>query len=148
MKKTIFSTLCAATILLSAASAPTFAANAKDEVAADNYRSTHYGATTYGTYGTDGGSTINRTNDYNATTNGTSRMNSNTFGTTGTRGTGNYGVTNQMSSYSTNGTGTTMNGNYRSLANNTADDDFDWGWLGLLGLAGLFGLRSRDRERT
>lgn len=23
-------------------------------------------------------------------------------------------------------------------------DDFDWGWLGLIGLAGLFGLRRRD----
>ena len=23
-------------------------------------------------------------------------------------------------------------------------DDFDWGWLGLIGLAGLFGLRRRE----
>lgn len=26
------------------------------------------------------------------------------------------------------------------------DDDTDWGWLGLLGLAGLFGLMKRDRD--
>ena len=26
----------------------------------------------------------------------------------------------------------------------TDDDDTDWGWLGLLGLAGLLGLRRRD----
>ena len=25
------------------------------------------------------------------------------------------------------------------------DDDMDWGWIGLLGLAGLLGLRRRDR---
>jgi hypothetical protein len=25
------------------------------------------------------------------------------------------------------------------------DDGFDWGWLGLLGLAGLFGLKRHDR---
>ena len=24
------------------------------------------------------------------------------------------------------------------------DNDFDWGWLGLLGLAGLFGLKRHD----
>lgn len=36
--------------------------------------------------------------------------------------------------------------NYR--VNAADDNDMDWGWLGLLGLAGLFGLRSRDRERT
>ncbi|MBE9167492.1 WGxxGxxG-CTERM domain-containing protein [Pleurocapsales cyanobacterium LEGE 06147] len=31
-----------------------------------------------------------------------------------------------------------------------AEDDFDWGWLGLLGLIGLAGLagRSKDRDRT
>jgi MYXO-CTERM domain-containing protein len=27
-----------------------------------------------------------------------------------------------------------------------ADGDQDWGWVGLLGLAGLLGLRRRDRE--
>jgi hypothetical protein len=26
------------------------------------------------------------------------------------------------------------------------DDDFDWGWLGLLGLAGLLGLKKNDRN--
>lgn len=36
--------------------------------------------------------------------------------------------------------------NYR--ANATVDDnDFDWGWLGLLGLIGLAGMRSRERDR-
>ncbi|WP_028611084.1 WGxxGxxG family protein [Paenibacillus harenae] len=37
--------------------------------------------------------------------------------------------------------------NYRTTAA-TDGNDMDWGWLGLLGLAGLFGLRNRDRERT
>jgi hypothetical protein len=27
------------------------------------------------------------------------------------------------------------------------DNDFDWEWIGLLGLAGLLGLRRRGRER-
>lgn len=30
--------------------------------------------------------------------------------------------------------------------NTDADRDFDWGWLGLLGLSGLFGLMPRKRE--
>jgi hypothetical protein len=28
------------------------------------------------------------------------------------------------------------------------DDNKDWGWIGLVGLAGLFGLRRRDREHV
>ena len=28
------------------------------------------------------------------------------------------------------------------------DDDMDWGWIGLLGLAGLLGLRRRDHGHT
>lgn len=49
---------------------------------------------------------------------------------------------------------TTMNGtnNYRTnnvRATAAADNDgFDWGWVGLLGLIGLAGMRNRDRERT
>jgi MYXO-CTERM domain-containing protein len=40
-----------------------------------------------------------------------------------------------------------MANNYRTNAAAT-DNDTDWSWIGLLGLAGLFGLRSRDRQRT
>ncbi len=29
-----------------------------------------------------------------------------------------------------------------------ADNDFEWGWLGLLGLSGLFGLMPRKREEN
>jgi|GEM_PF-2413713 hypothetical protein len=36
--------------------------------------------------------------------------------------------------------------NYRATAANN-DRGFDWGWLGLLGLFGLAGMRSRSRER-
>ncbi|QKS46460.1 WGxxGxxG-CTERM domain-containing protein [Paenibacillus cellulosilyticus] len=35
--------------------------------------------------------------------------------------------------------------NYRATA--TDNRGFDWGWLGLLGLFGLAGMRSRSRDR-
>ncbi|MEG9297306.1 WGxxGxxG family protein [Mangrovibacillus sp. Mu-81] len=36
----------------------------------------------------------------------------------------------------------------RNVATQNAndDDDTDWGWLGLIGLAGLLGLRRRDEK--
>lgn len=37
--------------------------------------------------------------------------------------------------------------NYRATAVDN-NRDFNWSWLGLLGLAGLFGLRNRERERS
>ncbi|WP_138751648.1 WGxxGxxG family protein [Paenibacillus sinopodophylli] len=37
--------------------------------------------------------------------------------------------------------------NYRTNAVDN-DNDFNWSWLGLLGLIGLAGLRNRGRERT
>jgi MYXO-CTERM domain-containing protein len=42
-----------------------------------------------------------------------------------------------------NNTNTYQGNNYRTTA---ADNDTDWGWIGLLGLAGLFGLRGRNRN--
>ncbi|WP_317971050.1 WGxxGxxG family protein [Paenibacillus sp. CCS19] len=72
----------------------------------------------------------------------TATGNMNTYGTNNTGYGNNYG--NSVTGYGTNN-GLNAN-NYR--ANAADDNDFDWGWLGLLGLAGLFGLRSRDRERT
>lgn len=36
--------------------------------------------------------------------------------------------------------------NYRATATND-DRGFDWGWLGLIGLFGLAGMRSRSRDR-
>jgi MYXO-CTERM domain-containing protein len=32
----------------------------------------------------------------------------------------------------------------QDMATDEGDDDTDWGWIGLLGLAGLLGLRRRD----
>lgn len=37
------------------------------------------------------------------------------------------------------------NPNNTEVANE--DDDFDWGWIGLLGLVGLMGLRRNDERR-
>ncbi|XEC97219.1 WGxxGxxG family protein [Paenibacillus tarimensis] len=37
-------------------------------------------------------------------------------------------------------------GRFRPAA--AADNDMDWGWLGLVGLLGLAGLRGRNRETT
>lgn len=47
------------------------------------------------------------------------------------------------------GTDTTTTTTPRAdVYNADADRDFDWGWLGLLGLSGLFGLMPRKREET
>ena len=36
------------------------------------------------------------------------------------------------------------NGNAAVAETNENDDDMDWGWIGLLGLAGLLGLRRKE----
>jgi len=41
----------------------------------------------------------------------------------------------------------TVRGTVRAAATG-ADNDFDWGWLGLLGLIGLAGLRGRNRQTS
>ncbi|MEH7126129.1 WGxxGxxG family protein [Bacillus sp. JJ1773] len=38
-----------------------------------------------------------------------------------------------------------QNGNNNDI-NADDDDDMDWGWIGLIGLAGLLGLRRNDRK--
>jgi hypothetical protein len=47
----------------------------------------------------------------------------------------------------TNSTTTTTTGG-SDVASADTDNDFDWGWLGLLGLSGLFGLIPRKREEN
>lgn len=66
-------------------------------------------------------------------TGGTSTPN-NTTGNTGVGVTGNGAPAN-----------THTNNMYRTTA---VDTDSDWEWIGLLGLAGLFGLRGRNREQN
>ena len=46
----------------------------------------------------------------------------------------------------TNNTTTTTTGS--DVAGADTDRDFDWGWLGLLGLSGLLGLIPRKREEN
>ena len=46
----------------------------------------------------------------------------------------------------TNNTTTTTRGS--DVATADTDRDFDWGWLGLLGLSGLLGLIPRKREEN
>ncbi|MBE9165714.1 MULTISPECIES: WGxxGxxG family protein [Microcoleaceae] len=48
----------------------------------------------------------------------------------------------------TNSTTTTTTIPRSDVYNADADRGFDWGWLGLLGLTGLFGLIPRKREET
>jgi hypothetical protein len=81
----------------------------------------------YGTYGTDG-----------------------RYGTYGTDG--RYGAydTNRMNyyrPYSTNPV-TRANNTVRRMETTTARTGFGWGWLGLLGLFGLAGMRSRNRDEA
>ncbi|MEH2468530.1 WGxxGxxG family protein, partial [Nostoc sp.] len=49
------------------------------------------------------------------------------------------------------GTGTDTTGTNRNTgivaSEGTSDRGFDWGWLGLLGLAGLFGFLPRNRDK-
>src|SRR4028118_54783 len=48
----------------------------------------------------------------------------------------------------TNNTTTTTTPGSADVASADTDRDFDWGWLGLLGLSGLFGLIPRKREEN
>lgn len=115
----------------------------------------------YGTYGTTGNGTFGT-----GTGNGTFGTNG-TYGTYGTNGTGTYGSGygtnafdgNRAGTYGTydrtrmnafSGTRATTNNlrtnNYRAAATTTNNRGFSWGWLGLIGLFGLAGMRSRSRD--
>jgi hypothetical protein len=48
----------------------------------------------------------------------------------------------------TNGTNSTTTTTGSDVATAETDRDFDWGWLGLLGLSGLLGLIPRKREEN
>ena len=48
----------------------------------------------------------------------------------------------------TNSTTTTTTPGSADVAGADTDRDFDWGWLGLLGLSGLLGLIPRKREEN
>ena len=48
----------------------------------------------------------------------------------------------------TNSTTTTTTPGSADVASADAERDFEWGWLGLLGLSGLFGLIPRKREEN
>jgi MYXO-CTERM domain-containing protein len=48
----------------------------------------------------------------------------------------------------TNGTNSTTTTTGSDVAGTGTNRDFDWGWLGLLGLSGLFGLIPRKREEN
>ncbi|TVY04340.1 WGxxGxxG family protein [Cohnella terricola] len=127
------------------------------------------------TYHPNAGRTDNRmltnTGTYNGTYTGTTPYGTN-YGTYGTgmapygTGTGTYGTYGANNTYGTDGNygaydGTRMNAyrpyhttNLTTRANNTvrrldtapARRGFSWGWLGLIGLFGLAGMRSRSRD--
>lgn len=44
--------------------------------------------------------------------------------------------------------GSTMDTNRTTTTQERGDNTRDWGWIGLLGLAGLMGLRKRDDNHT
>ncbi|SEA54248.1 LPXTG-motif cell wall anchor domain-containing protein/MYXO-CTERM domain-containing protein [Thalassobacillus cyri] len=57
----------------------------------------------------------------------------------------------QTNNNNDNGVATDMNNNFNDTQNmaQTADDnDTNWSWIGLLGLAGLLGLRRRETNQS
>lgn len=49
--------------------------------------------------------------------------------------------------YAADTTGGNNNENATADVANDDDDDMEWGWIGLLGLAGLMGLKRRDDRK-
>ncbi|MFC4354788.1 WGxxGxxG family protein [Chryseomicrobium palamuruense] len=49
--------------------------------------------------------------------------------------------------FADNGTGNNNANTQVSAADADDDNDMDWGWIGLLGLAGLLGLRRKDEGK-
>lgn len=132
-----------------------------------------FAETTTGRMNNDGnpltGNTLNRTdfpNTFNrmttdngifngTTTNGNfpNRINDtrigNGTGTIGTYGTNGTYDSTRMNANRTNTTNMTTRANNRVRAMDTTPRrNFDWGWLGLLGLFGLAGMRSRNRDEV
>ncbi|MFB9275946.1 WGxxGxxG family protein [Cohnella cellulosilytica] len=113
------------------------------------------GATPTRTYGT----TLDRTNNGNFgtySTNGTYNTNgaNGTYAPNGVYGNGMYGTngtydSTRMNAYRPHNATTNMttraNNTVRRMETTTRTG-FSWGWLGLLGLFGLAGMRSRSRE--
>jgi hypothetical protein len=56
-----------------------------------------------------------------------------------------FGQTGSGTGSGSSGTGSTDTGT--TYSDNTRDNDHDWGWVGLLGLAGLMGLKRREATR-
>lgn len=68
----------------------------------------------------------------------------NDFGTNNNNGTGNFGTNGWNNN--NNGFGTTGVNDNNRFRTTAADNDADWGWLGLLGLLGLVGMAGRNRN--
>lgn len=117
--------------------------------------------TTTGTTGTTAtGTTTGTTATGTTTTTGTGTMGTTTGTTTGTGTTGTTGVSryndnmlDRMNTYTNanDPTGYGYGGNYntysyRTNAAATTNRGMNWGWLGLLGLFGLAGVRTRNRD--
>lgn len=125
----------AATALMLALSSPVFAEGGTT------------GTTGKGTAGTSAYTRNDdlRTDGYN---NGFNRMSTVREDSATTRFMGNENRNFRRNSVNGDNNGTSMGERaYRATAN-AADDDFNWGWLGLLGLIGLAGLRGRNRETS
>jgi len=108
---------------------------------------TPYG-TTYGTYGTGMGP-YGTTGTTGTTGTGTGMFGTGAYNTYGTDG--NYGAydgtrMNAYRPYSTTNLTTRANNTVRRMDTTAPRRGFSWGWLGLLGLFGLAGMRSRSRD--
>ena len=123
----------AATALMLALSSPVFAESGVNGTKDKNRASAYTGTG------------MNQTDVYTNRVNGTG--NPAPYGYTDTtRNYGRYNV-NADDNGLFNRTERTVRGTMRAAANE-ANNDFDWGWLGLLGLIGLAGLRGRMRQSS
>ncbi|WP_027085225.1 WGxxGxxG family protein [Cohnella panacarvi] len=156
MKKLLLSSLLVSSLSVAAVT-PAFAQTPTSPATSQTYGQTNNNMLNPGTMNRTFVNDVDRMRgDLNPFNNNGNRVDLNPFDRNNTNGmvtndrAGTYGTydRNRMNAYNTNRV--TTNGvrtnSYRAAATTTNNRGFSWGWLGLLGLFGLAGMRSRSRD--